>query len=164
MHASPQGRSQAFETKTPAVITTLGVQQNSDQARSQWGGGGSVSPWLREKLAEPSVQEGATRTSPGALPSRCSVLTPAPSPPSSKGYLELLVQLPFSKVLKLKIRSHNKNNTDPNPVLPRPLKQAPGLGRAAGSSSLPSSRLPGEASSQGRQVMVNRAGLVPSSC
>lgn len=38
MHASPQGRSQAFETKTPAVITTLGVQQNSDQARSQWGG------------------------------------------------------------------------------------------------------------------------------
>lgn len=82
MHASPQGRSQAFETKTPAVITTLGVQQNSDQARSQWGGGaacphGSARSWLSPQCrkGQPGRAQGLCRH--GAL---CSHLHLPPLP------------------------------------------------------------------------------------
>lgn len=49
-------------------------QQNNDQAQSQRGEC-RVPPWPRRVLAEPSVQQGAARASPGARPSQCSVST-----------------------------------------------------------------------------------------
>ena len=75
MHVCLQGRSQAPETRTPAVVASLGGSSRTMTKLSLNGGSAGCPHGPAGHLAEPSVQQGAARASPGAQPSQCSVST-----------------------------------------------------------------------------------------